>query len=258
MGRAKIARVEVRDTEEVLAALDAIVEDAIQRPSRLGLFAAMYRHVTAQVRAGIHEGRFDDGERMERFDAIFANRYLAAYRAWHAGEPCSRSWRVAFAAADEPSLICLQHLLLGMNAHINLDLGIAAAEVCPGDALPGLQRDFEAINDILLGMLNSVQASLNELSPLLHVLDALLGTGDELLASFSVVKARRQAWRVACLLAQLPEAARPLLVDTLDQQTAVLGRLLIRPDPLTAGAIAVIRSREPDDVAATIRALQAG
>lgn len=253
-----MASVQARDTQDVLEGLDAIIADALARPSRLGLFATLYRRVTARVHVGVREGRFEDGPRMERFDAIFANRYFAAYAAHKAGEPCSRSWRVAFTAAEDSRYICLQHLLLGMNAHINLDLGIAAAEVCPGDALPGLQRDFEAINDILLGMLNSVQASLNELSPLLHVLDALLGTGDELLASFSVVKARRQAWRVACLLAQLPEAARPLLVDTLDQQTAVLGRLLIRPDPLTAGAIAVIRSREPDDVAATIRALQAG
>jgi hypothetical protein len=256
VGRAKIARVEVRDTEEVLAALDAIVEDAIQRPSRLGLFAAMYRHVTAQVRAGIHEGRFDDGERMERFDAIFANRYLAAYRAWHAGEPCSRSWRVAFAAADEPSLICLQHLLLGMNAHINLDLGIAAAEVCPGPRLPELQRDFEAINDILLALLDRVQAAIGGLSPLLHVLDGLVGGADELLASFSMVEARRQAWRSACLLAALPESARPTMIAALDHHTALLARLLIRTDPLTSSALALIRRREPDDVATLVRAMQ--
>lgn len=247
---------QVRNTDEVLAALDTIIDESLRRPSRLGLFAAMYRHVTARVRAGIHEGRFDDGERMERFDAIFANRYLAAYTAWHAGAPCSRSWQLAFAAADDPGLICLQHLLLGMNAHINLDLGIAAAEVCPGPALPGLQRDFEAINDILLDLLDRVQGAIGGLSPLLHVLDGLGGGADELLASFSMVHARRQAWRSACLLAELPEGARPLMIAALDQHTALLARLLLRTDPLTGSAIALIRRREPDDVAALVRAMQ--
>lgn len=248
---------QARDTTDVLEALDGIIAESIRRPSRLGLFAALYRHVTARVRAGIREGAFDDGPRMERFDATFANRYLDAYAAHACGEATSRSWRVAFAAAEDPGLICLQHLLLGMNAHINLDLGIAAAEVCPGDALPGLRRDFDAINDILGDLLGAVQAAIGGVSPLFHVLDALCGSGDEHLASFSMVQARKQAWRSACLLAQLPAAARPLLIGALDQQTAVLGRLLVRPDPLTAGAIAVIRRREPDDVAAVVRALRA-
>jgi hypothetical protein len=246
-----------RDTTDVLEALDSIIAETIRRPSRMGLFAVLYRHVTARVHVGVREGYFDDGPRMERFDATFANRYLDAYAAHEAGEPCSRSWRVAFAAAEDSSLICLQHLLLGMNAHINLDLGIAAAEVCPGDALPGLRRDFEAINDILAGLLGTVQAAIGGVSPLFHVLDALCGTADEHLASFSMVQARKQAWRAACLLAQLPESLRPLMISALDQQTAVLGRLLVRPDALTAGAIAVIRRREPDDVAAVVRALQA-
>ena len=40
----------------------------------------------------------------------------------------------------------LQHLLIGMNAHISLDLGIAAARTAPGEALPvltqGIDQDF--------------------------------------------------------------------------------------------------------------------
>jgi hypothetical protein len=37
--------------------------------------------------------------------------------------------------------LILQHLLLGINAHINLDLGIAAAEGTSAPKLPGLLRD---------------------------------------------------------------------------------------------------------------------
>ena len=143
-----------------------------------------------------------------------------------------------------------------MNAHINLDLGIAAAEVCPGEQLPALRRDFDTINDILLGLLGTVQAAINRVSPMFHVLDALCGDVDEHLASFSMVQARKQSWRSACLLAQLPAAGRPVMISQLDNHTAALARLLIRPDPLTAGALGVVRMWEPDDVAEMVRTLQ--
>jgi hypothetical protein len=42
-----------------------------------------------------------------------------------------------------PSPRVVQHVLLGMNAHINLDLGVAAAEVAPGPAIAGLRGDFD-------------------------------------------------------------------------------------------------------------------
>ena len=68
---------------------------------------------------------------MERLDAIFAARYLEAVQQLWSGSVPSRSWRVAFDAATQPGPIVLQHLLLGMNAHINLDLSIAAARTSP-------------------------------------------------------------------------------------------------------------------------------
>src|SRR5690606_41399624 len=59
--------------------------------------------------------------------------------------------------AETWSPLVLQHLLLGMNAHINLDLGIAAAETAPGTALPALKRDFDEITTLLGEMLDDVQ-----------------------------------------------------------------------------------------------------
>ena len=45
--------------------------------------------------------------------------------------------------------VILQHLLLGINAHINLDLGIAAVETSPGNQLAPLKNDFDMINKLL-------------------------------------------------------------------------------------------------------------
>src|SRR5215207_8262817 len=115
------------DIDGVIERLGAIIKDCIARKDRLGYFAALYNRVTIAVKEGIAKGKFDDGARMERLDVLFANRYIAAYEAYRAGELPSTAWFKAFNAAQGPGPIVLQHLVAGMNAHINLDLGIAAA-----------------------------------------------------------------------------------------------------------------------------------
>jgi hypothetical protein len=68
--------------DQVLVRLEAIISDSIKTGNRAGYFAALYHKVTASVKEGIVNGRFEDGSRMERLDVIFANRYLDAYTAW--------------------------------------------------------------------------------------------------------------------------------------------------------------------------------
>lgn len=72
------------------------------------------------MRDALDAGVFDDGDRMSRFDALFVNRYLDALHSRQSGGRPSRSWEVAFGCADLPNRMGLQHLLLGINAHINL------------------------------------------------------------------------------------------------------------------------------------------
>src|SRR6266508_5418425 len=151
--------------EAVLEALDGIIARALDWGSRVGYFAAIYRNVTAKVAEGIASGFFDDCERMERFDVTFADRYLAALAGFeHGGKP-AWSWERAFGAAAASRPIILQHLLVGINAHVNLDLGIAAAATAPGPALPGLRRDFDRINEILGALIAGVESDLAEVSP---------------------------------------------------------------------------------------------
>jgi hypothetical protein len=67
--------------DEVIARLDDIIADCKQRQSRIGYFAALYRRMTVEVQTGIAQKNFEDGNRMEQLDVIFANRYLQAYAA---------------------------------------------------------------------------------------------------------------------------------------------------------------------------------
>ena len=151
----------------------------------------------------IDDGRFEDNARMERLDVIFANRYLAAYDAFRPGRTRTRAWAYSFLVAQQWWPIVLQHLVLGMNAHINLDLGIAAARVAPGKQLDDLKDDFERINSVLAGLVEEVQSELARIWPLLRILNRNLGSADDILIGFSTEKARDAAWEVARQLAPL-------------------------------------------------------
>ena len=142
--------------------MKSLVDGYRSRDDPAGYFAAMYLGVTREVQRGLAAGRFSNPEQLERLTVTFANRYLAAA----GSESPTASWAVAFDAAADRSVTIVQHLLLGMNAHINLDLGIACAEVAPGDAITSIRRDFDEINDVLAQLVDRVQASLSELAAL--------------------------------------------------------------------------------------------
>ena len=154
-----------RRIDDVIAALDAIIQRAWDEQSRLGYFAALYRRVTRAVRDGIAKGQFSDGALMEKLDVVFASRYLDALATYQLLQGPSRCWKIAFDACTDETRIVLQHLLAGMNAHINLDLGVASAQVCPGDSIEGLKADFDTINTVLAAQVGAVEAEMSTISP---------------------------------------------------------------------------------------------
>lgn len=240
---------------EVIEALSGIVEEAEAANSRLGLFPALYRKVTLRVKEGIEGGRFQDGPRMARLDTVFANRYLEAHAAFRAGQPCSVCWRVAFEAAERWRPTVLQHLLLGMAAHIQFDLGIAAATVAPGPALAGLESDFMTINAVLGELVQEVQGALDRLSPWMKTLDLAAGDLDEGLARFGLSEVRDGAWRFAQELAALPQNQWSARLAEADRSVAGLSRNIAWPGPMLGGMLLLARLGERGTPAEAIRVL---
>jgi hypothetical protein len=66
--------------DEVISALEDIIQDCIRMNNRAGYFAMVYYCTTCRVKKDIQLNNFEDGLRMERFDVLFANNYLEA---WH-------------------------------------------------------------------------------------------------------------------------------------------------------------------------------
>ncbi len=240
--------------DEIIDRLQTIVTDAIAAGDRMGYFAALYLRVTLAVRDGIAANRFDDGPRMERLDVLFANRYLTALDQYRSGEMPSRAWLQAFQATTDPDHIVLQNLLIGMNAHINLDLGIASARTAPGAELAGLEGDFNRINDILGALTPTVERQIDDGSKDIAALSALAPHAELHLVGLAMTEARREAWAFAGELATLDPMAQIPVMARRDDETVVLGAAVLHEGLLTG----IIRKRESPDVAHNIDLLARG
>jgi hypothetical protein len=235
--------------DEVLQRLDEIIFTCRQAGDRLGYFATLYRNVTIKIKEGISAGIFDDGPRMERLDVAFASRYLVALEAFRKNEPVSNCWRVAFQTAGNYWPLIIQHLLVGTNAHINFDLGIAAAAVAPGDELAALRPDFNRINDILSGMILKVRTDVESVSPWIKFIGRLAPTTEDKIINFSLGKARASAWLVAAMVNSTPPQKLGTKLSILDDGVATLGSLIASPKGwLINLGLRGIRLRESSDV----------
>jgi Family of unknown function (DUF5995) len=241
--------------DEVITHLDSIVLACEASGSRAGYFPAMYNRVTRRVKERIMAGTFDDAPRMERFDVIFANRYLAAYYDYAQDRSCSESWKITFEASKKWSPMVIQHLIASMNAHICLDLGIAAAET-ETQNLPSLKNDFDQVNDILDSLIDEVEAELREIFHPLVTFDKLTGNAYWRVAHVGIVKARSDAWRVAEAYVDLQsETERQAFIKARDEQVAEAGNRVLWPPMLVKLMVVQLRVFEKGNVASKVRIL---
>jgi hypothetical protein len=248
--------VQAKTIDEVIAVLKNIIQETKKEASTLGYFAVLYCKVTEKVKEGIAKGDFENGPRMEHLDVVFANRYIKAYYTYKAKQKPSACWEIAFKKSDEFWLIVLQHLLLGMNAHINLDLGIAAAEVCPGNEIHGLKNDFNKINSILASLVGNVEKALSDVWPTLKWILKKTNSIDTFLIDFSMQTARDGAWKFALQLAPLDSNSFNKLVQIRDIRITEMSKLVTNPGYIASGIFKIIRLSERGNVTTKIAVLE--
>jgi hypothetical protein len=238
----------------VIASLDKIVDWSKINSKRAGYFAALYRKVTIKVKEGIESGYFENAARMEKLDVIFANRYLDAFENYYNGLPVTKVWQLAFKLLDEWHHIVLHHLMIGMNAHINLDLGIAAAQSVPANEMPGLKADFDKINDVLSDLVDVVENELAIIWPVFKWLDNIAGNIDERMADCGMEFARDRAWDFAMSYAQASD--KEAEIQKMDSKMYLIGQLFIRPGLIKRANLLLIRIGERGSVKTKIEVLE--
>ena len=247
---------QAKTIDDVLNDLDSIIEDSVQENNRLGIFAYIYRRTTAQIKQAIADKKFEDNDRMQKLDVVFANLYLNAYKNFFSNKSISKSWLVAFQCKNE-KLTIIQHIILGMNAHINLDLGIAASEIMPPDKIEDLKNDFMLVNQILKDLINEMQDRVSRVSKTMFLLDWIGQNEDEKIINFSIVKAREQAWDFANSLSKLNEEDGKKKINSVDDFVYDLGNIIKRaPGILTRIILRIISWFEVQDVKKIITLLE--
>ena len=230
--------------DDVIYELTEIVKSTQASDNPLGYFAALYRRVTIKVKEGIATNFFEDGPRMAQLDIVFAKRYLDAYYAFEKSEPLTDSWQRAFDLSTNYWPIVLQHLLIGINAHINLDLGIAAAEISKGKSIHSLENDFNKINQILSDLVVDVESELATIWPTLKRILKKTRNVDDFLVDFSMELARDGAWRFAIDLAASPSVDWEKMILHRDERVAANVSIITYEGILVSTLMKVVRLGE--------------
>ncbi len=235
----------IADVAEEMRELARSSDDAV------GHFAAVYARVTSTIATSIAQGRFEDGERMERFATTFAGYYTRCHGPAPVRPGC---WQASFDVTGRGDLLILQHLLIGFNAHVNHDLAQATVEVATasGGDLLAVKGDFDHINDLLGTMTNDLRRDLDRVSRWANEVGAL---GGGRFFNFSLKAARDHAWASAERLFALPPAGRAAEVAELDRMVSLLAYLITAPGwpvKLVARVARRFEERDPTVVTAAL------
>jgi hypothetical protein len=219
--------------EAVATRMEAIAaplapDDGVRR------FNELYLAVTRAVAIESTHTTFEDPAFMSRLDVIFADLYFAAIDADAAGAKPSRAWAPLFEQRAAHGIAPLQFAIAGMNAHINHDLALALVAATKEFRI-GLDRDTPQHRDYVAinGVLERVQDEIKErfTTGVIKDIDKAGGRADDMLASWSVARARDNAWTQAQTLHAL--AASPFLHEqflvALGRNVGFAGRALLTP-----------------------------
>ena len=226
--------------DDTVAALRRI---ALEATDATGCFPALYARVTTEIARSVAAGTFEDGERMARFATTFAGYYLKAFHREISRPAC---WQASWDVADDGRLLIVQHLLLGINAHVNHDLPLAVVEV------EAARADFLAVNAVLASTYTVVLRDLDTVSRWTNEA-ARLGGGR--LFNFSLRVARDQAWDASRRMLPLDAAGRRAYAAELDRLVTVLAYLVTRPTFPVSLLVPLARRLEQRDPVAVTRAL---
>jgi hypothetical protein len=239
--------------EEALRALDVVTERLIEAGDARAAFPDVYGIITRRVAESVtlgDRGIFHAPRWISRLAGRFCERYLETLR-WSFVRQAqdSGAWAIAYGARDDAGTLPLQHVLLGLSAHINFDLALGIyrtiVEFGAFDAasMRRYKHDHDAVNDLLRA---SIPEAFDHLirrhrcegsSLLFHRAYAL----SEWAAMWILATWRARVWDDALVLLHARSAEeRERVVQAMERRSRRIGRLLALPGaipvPLHPGA----------------------
>lgn len=223
--------------QPVAERMQAQVERWQAAADRRAVFLNCYLLMTRNMLAAVEAGEFHDGGWVSMLLNRFADYYFDALAEYERRDPAVPPiWRVTHDAALQPDTAVMQHLVLGVNAHINYDLVLAVAELMapewPGYSEEMRRRRYEDychVNGVVARTVDAVQDRVVEtLVPWMAIVDTVLGPLDEGMADWLITRWRDEVWEKAVRLIETPEPAardglrRQLEAETVERAQAIL------------------------------------
>lgn len=214
---------------EVLSILDSLIHRFMKENSPLGYFPAIYKQTTLKVAENVQKKAFQDNERMERFDVIFANMYFESIGNHLEGKPAVGPWQVSFDASSMQGLIVDQHFFCAANAHINYDLGIAVSRLLPPGRIQEFEADFILMNQVLASLYHRVNIEVAEFWPHFAQLMKIMGREVTFLENLAMIRERKNAWHHARMIAEATPNKRETVRKKIESMVADYGHNVVRP-----------------------------
>ena len=247
--------------DDVIERMTVLADELRRDGDRRLAFHATYLRTTQAVAAALRAGAFEDADWVDRWDVAFARLYLDALDAGRRGDPVPEPWAVAFAAAaDQPDLPTVRHVLLGMNAHINYDLPqallavISDAEFEDPAVRARREADHRRIDEVLAVRVGAEDAEVQQLDPARTWQDRALQPANRMATRRFLRESRAKVWANAVELSKARKAGPEAYGARLAQLEKLCGRRvtdLLRPGPvllrLAAGGFGVklVGDRQP-------------
>lgn len=217
------------DGNDALARMDVLLAGWAPAGDKREVFLSCYRMMTRNMQTKIEDGFFLDAEWVSRLLTLFSGYYFSALAEWEQDPVTApRVWQIAHEQARVRQLAVWQHLILGVNAHINYDLVLAVTELLAPEwaGLEDAQKqeryeDYCRVNAVIAETIDEVQDRIiaPEL-PLTGVLDRFLGRLDELLISRIISSWRDRTWLAAMqLLETSEENTRDTIITAVETET---------------------------------------
>lgn len=216
--------------------MKALVQQWEQHSDHKAIFLRCYLMMTSNMLAAIEQHEFNDPAWVNRLLHLFADYYFAALTAYQQS-PVSApaAWQLAHNSANDPQVTTLQHLLLGVNAHINYDLVLTLVDLLKPEwaDLSTSQRSWRysdhcKVNEVIGRTTDAVQDQIiGPGMPFMDWIDKLLGPIDEFLISHLISHWREAVWQNATHLLEMNEGSeKALLISQLEEDALRLGNII--------------------------------
>lgn len=166
------------------------------------IFLTCYSMMTENMLKSIEQNKFHDNVWVDKLLHRFADYYFDALGCFDCQKATPLVWQEVHKAAEIKKLHVIQHLLLGVNAHINYDLVLTLYDLLSpewNDLSKELQKmryqDHCLVNSIIGTTIDRVQDELIEkYAPSMNLIDTIMGRLDEFLLLKLISEWRDSVW----------------------------------------------------------------